>query len=368
MKGLTKIFKDSKVIITGNTGFKGSWLTFWLKMLGADIYGISNEHTTNPSHFKVLNLGAQINNFTIDIRETNKTANLINEIKPDFIFHLAAQPIIRESYLNPIRTWETNTIGTLNILEGLRKLDTECIAILITSDKCYENVEWIYGYRETDKLGGIDPYSSSKAAAEIAISSYVRSFFKDNHPVRIGIGRAGNVVGGGDWAKDRIVPDCIRSWTQESSVKLRNPNSTRPWQHVLEPLSGYLTLAKKLKSKENLHGEAFNFGPPNEQSYTVNELVNTMAKCWDFSRYENLISLENEVYHESNLLKLNCDKSFSYLRWKSIWDFNETVTKTVDWYKTFYELDDKKEIEKTTARQIIEYHEKAIGENMPWTK
>ena len=253
MKGLTKIFKDSKVIITGNTGFKGSWLTFWLKMLGADIYGISNQHTTNPSHFKVLNLGAQINNFTIDIRETNKTANLINEIKPDFIFHLAAQPIIRESYLNPIRTWETNTIGTLNILEGLRKLDTECIAILITSDKCYENVEWIYGYRETDKLGGIDPYSSSKAAAEIAISSYVRSFFKDNHPVRIGIGRAGNVVGGGDWA-DRIVPDCIRSWTQESSVKL-SPNSTRPWQHVLEPLSGYLTLAKKLKSKENLHGE-----------------------------------------------------------------------------------------------------------------
>ena len=247
MQGLTKLFKDSKIIITGHTGFKGSWLTMWLRILGGDIYGLSDDQYTNPSHFKVLQLEDQINNYKIDIKETNNTVNLIKEIKPDFIFHLAAQPIIKESYLDPIKTWKTNTIGTLNILEGLRKLDKECIAILITSDKCYENVEWIYGYRETDKLGGIDPYSSSKAAAEIAISSYLRSFFTNDHPVRIGIGRAGNVIGGGDWAENRIVPDAIRSWTKDNSVKLRNPNSTRPWQHVLEPLSGYLTLAKKIK-------------------------------------------------------------------------------------------------------------------------
>ena len=304
----------------------------------------------------------------MDIRDREKIISKIQEINPDYLFHLAAQPIVKESYADPVKTWETNTMGTINILEALKNLSKNCNAVLITSDKCYENLEWEYGYRENDKLGGIDPYSASKASTEIAISSYVRSYFTDDHPVKIGIGRAGNVIGGGDWSKDRIVPDCINSWQNKLSVHLRNPNSTRPWQHVLEPLSGYLTLAMELDINKKVHGEPFNFGPPTEQILSVGELVNRMSKIWFKDQFTNYIKEDFSSFHEAGLLKLNCDKSHSYLNWKSIWNINTTIEKTIEWYKNFYHEKNNENILNFTKSQIYEYYEKGRIELVSWTK
>ena len=244
--------------------------------------------------------------------------------------------MVRSSYSNPLETWQVNTIGTINLLDALRSMSKTCVAIFVTSDKCYDNVEWVWGYRETDRLGGPDPYSASKGAAELAIRSYVKSFFPNNGHVRIGVCRAGNVIGGGDWADDRIVPDCMRSSSRRETVSLRNPSSTRPWQHVLEPLSGYLTLAKSLQGNQGLHGEPFNFGPCPQQNHSVEELVTTMNRYWDNVRW-NDVSDKYDGPYESNLLKLNCDKALHQLGWSPVWDFDETVRETVLWYKHYYE-------------------------------
>jgi CDP-glucose 4,6-dehydratase len=243
-------------------------------------------------------------------------------------------------------------MGTVNVLEGLRLLKHKCAAVLVTSDKCYDNLEWSWGYRETDKLGGKDPYSASKGAAELVIRSYFKSYFEDEPFVRVGIARAGNVIGGGDWASNRIIPDCAASWAKKKTVQLRNPNATRPWQHVLEPLGGYLRLATELYESEELQGEPFNFGPPSNDTYSVLELVEEMAKHWSDVKFD-FIKENNAEMYESGLLKLNCDKALQYLNWKSVMSFRETVRLTADWYRSYYER--KEDMRGVTFGQIEKY-------------
>ena len=345
-------YEGKKVLITGNTGFKGSWLTIWLLKLGAKVYGLSKDIPTKPSMFDALNIQSLITYDEKDVRDLTSTIKLIDMIKPDFIFHLAAQSLVLESYLEPIETITTNVIGTANILEALRQSNHKCVGIIITSDKCYDNVEWTWGYRESDAIGGNDPYSASKGAAELLIRAHVKSFFPKDGAVRIAVGRAGNVIGGGDWASDRIVPDCVRSWAKGEKVKLRNPHSTRPWQHVLEPLSGYLTLAAELDQREELHGEPFNFGPPAHQNHTVLELVYAMSRHWDQVLWEDISTYEEHPY-ESELLKLNCDKALHYLCWQASLSFQETVRMTAEWYRSYYE--NPSTIRQVTLDQIKEY-------------
>ncbi len=349
MEGLADVFNNSKVLITGHTGFKGSWLTLWLHKLGAKVFGISDCIPTVPSHFRDASISELIEDLRLDILKINELENAINEIEPDYIFHLAAQPIVKESYVNPLKTWNSNTFGTLNILDVLRKRKKSCIAVFITSDKAYDNQEWPWGYRENDKLGGPDPYSASKGAAELAISSYFRSYFKyQDFDIRVSSARAGNVIGGGDWAKDRIVPDCIRSWSLGKSVMLRNPESTRPWQHVLEPLRGYLILAASLKMNKNINGESYNFGPSSEQNKTVMELVKSLSKFFKFSEIDTIF--EDGIKNESNLLKLNCDKALNDLAWSPILNFSQTIEFTAEWYKTYLEKPDS--IKQISMNQI----------------
>ncbi len=359
-----EVFKDKKILITGHTGFKGTWLTAWLKLLGAEIVGISLDVVSDPSHFLEANLDDGIKDYRVDIRDREKVIEIIKKERPDFIFHLAAQSLVRESYLNPVDTWSTNLMGTLNILEALRKVDKKCTAVIITSDKCYDNVEWVWGYKETDSLGGPDPYSSSKGAAELLIKSYLKSFFSsEDCEVRIASARAGNVIGGGDWAKDRIIPDCVKAWSQDKIVQLRNPNATRPWQHVLEPLSGYLRLAYDLDKSKRLHGEPFNFGPPAQQNQSVLELVEVMSHYWDKVRWEDISKRADQPY-ESGLLKLNCDKALHELNWRAVMDFEETVSMTAEWYKSFY-LDQTTILDFTNS-QLEKYTDLAKSRGLDW--
>jgi CDP-glucose 4,6-dehydratase len=360
------IFKGSRVLITGHTGFKGSWLSLWLNQLGAEVHGVSLDPPSEPSHFVAADLVSQIFDHRINIRDGASLNDLVNKLQPDFVFHLAAQALVRPAYASPTDTWQTNAMGTINVLESLRLLKCPCVAVLITSDKCYDNVEWLWGYRETDGLGGPDPYSASKGAAELAIRSYVRSFFLTDGLVRIGVGRAGNVIGGGDWAEDRIVPDCMRAWSRSETVQLRNPLATRPWQHVLEPLSGYLSLAINLKEKLELHGEPFNFGPPAQQNHTVGELVSAMSKHWDQVRW-NDVSLKHDGPHESGLLKLNCDKALHHLGWQAVWGFEDTVRETALWYKYFYE-NPSASIADFSLKQIASYVDAAKLQGISWSQ
>tara|TARA_A100001035_G_C27768448_1_gene494944 strand:+ start:737 stop:1804 length:1068 start_codon:yes stop_codon:yes gene_type:complete len=347
-----EIFKNARVIVTGHTGFKGSWLSTWLMIMGAKVYGISNAIPTNPSIYETLNLSSDIEDIRLNIQDSKLIINALTEIKPQFVFHLAAQPLVKRSYEQTIETYLTNTIGTVNLLEGLRKLENKCIAILITSDKVYDNQEWVWGYREFDKIGGQDPYSASKGCAELAISSYFRSFFKHSENIKIAIGRAGNVIGGGDWADNRIIPDCIKAWERKEEVKIRNPNSTRPWQHVLEPLSGYLTLAMALYDKKINSGEAYNFGPLAEQNRSVKELVMKLHQYFPDSKIK--INLEkNTIHKESSLLKLNCDKSFSDLDWIPKLDFDRTLELTAKWYSSF--ISKNIDMREYSINQILEY-------------
>jgi len=346
-------FNNKTILVTGHTGFKGSWLISWLNQLGANVIGIALDPPTGMSHFLAAGMAKAIKDIRLDIRDSEALEKEIVKAQPDFVFHLAAQALVRRSYESPLDTWQTNVMGTLHVLEGLRKLDKPCVAVLITSDKCYDNVEWVWGYRENDAMGGPDPYSASKGAAELAIRSHIKSFFpKGETQVRIASARAGNVIGGGDWATDRIVPDCVQAWSQQKTVPLRNPQSTRPWQHVLEPLGGYLSLAAALVEHPELHGESFNFGPPSHQTQSVQELVVQMSKHWDQVRWED-ISDDNTGPYESGLLKLNCDKALYYLKWQAVLGFEETVHLTADWYRAYYE--EPKSIAAVTEDQIKKY-------------
>jgi CDP-glucose 4,6-dehydratase len=354
LKSKFQTFKDKKVLITGHTGFKGSWLSQWMVILGADVYGISDCIPTVPSNFKALGLENKINHSLLDINELKELQERIQEIKPDFVFHLAAQPIVSTSYSNPIETLKTNAIGTANVLESLRYLENKCVAIFITSDKCYENVEWEWGYKETDPLGGKDIYSASKAAAEIIISAYYRSFFLNDKNIRLASSRAGNVIGGGDWAKDRIIPDCIRSWSLNEMVTIRNPYATRPWQHVLEPLSGYMTLAVDLWDSDIRNGESFNFGPNTENNITVLELLEKLSTHFEFESTEDAYFYDkNQSFPEAGLLNLNIEKAQFHLKWKPVLDLAQTIHFTGEWYENFIKGDVN--MDEYTTSQINNY-------------
>jgi CDP-glucose 4,6-dehydratase len=335
-------------------------------MLGAKVYGLSNGIPTKPSHFESGSLKNKITYFEKDIRSLQDVAYVIEEVRPDFVFHLAAQALVRLSYNDAALTIETNTIGTMNILEALRQSNHPCCAVMITSDKCYDNVEWIYGYRETDALGGKDPYSASKGAAELVIKTYAYSFFNtDKSRVKVAPVRAGNVIGGGDWAEDRIVPDCVRAWRRGDRVQVRNPTATRPWQHVLEPLSGYLLMGQKLYENPVLNGEPFNFGPRDDQNHSVHELITEMQKNWPGVEGEDNQVPEDEK-KESALLKLCCDKAMHFLDWKATLSFEETARFTVDWYRKFYE--GKGSIFEMSCKQIEQYVGLAKKRGHSWAK
>ena len=366
MKIFNEIFRDKTVLITGHTGFKGSWLSLWLKDIGADVIGYSLDIPSKPSNFEATGLKDFICHNIGDIGDVEKIKHIIDEFKPDFLFHLAAQALVRPSYSNPLDTFKTNTIGSVSILESLRNVDKKTVCIMITSDKAYDNLEWQWGYRETDKLGGKDPYSASKGMAELAIRSYFESFYSTkNQRIRIGIARAGNVIGGGDWAKDRIIPDCIRAWSEGNSVDIRNPNATRPWQHVLEPLSGYLLLAANLSESEKNNGEAYNFGPSSDNNYSVGELIEEMKKSWDKVNWSDISNEESNLY-EAGLLKLNCDKALLDLDWKPNLDFTDTVKMTAEWYKKYYQFEHKT-MHNFCIQQIRDYVESAKSKSISWS-
>ena len=347
-------FKNKKILITGHTGFKGSWLSAWLVLLGAKVIGVSIDIPSTPSHFEAIGLKNKLIHIKGDIRNLKNLKKIFKKYKPDYVFHLAAQALVKKSFINPIYTWETNTLGTLNVLESLRELKKkECVAILITSDKSYKNLEIKRGYKENDLLGGKDPYSASKASAEFAIQSYISSYFSTNKTkIKIGIARAGNVIGGGDWSSNRLIPDCVKSWSKNKKVIIRNPKSTRPWQHVLEAIYGYLIFAINLKKNNKLHGEVFNFGPNNKKNYNVIDLVKQMKNHWKKVTWSETKQNENSFF-ESNLLKLNSNKAKNKLKWKCILNFNQTINMVAQWYKNYYFYPMK--IQKTSFNQIKEY-------------
>lgn len=358
-------FQGRKVLITGHTGFKGSWLTAWLIKLGAEVTGFSLEAPTQPAMFEVLGLSSRIRDLRGDVRDVAGLSQLVHEIRPDFVFHLAAQAIVSVSYDSPIETVTTNVVGTMAVLEALRTLDKPCSAVLITSDKCYENVEWVWGYRECDRLGGKDMYSGSKGAAELIIKSYLWSFFQGDHSVRLAVGRAGNVIGGGDWARDRIVADCVRAWNDGRPVEIRNPQATRPWQHVLEPLSGYLWLALSLTMRKNLHGEAFNFGPRAEQNHSVADLIGDLSRHWGIPDFSDACRVTGSTaFHEAGLLKLNCDKALSDLRWEPTLDYSGTTKLVSDWYRSYYK--GGADMYALTMQQIAEFEGIASERKQVW--
>jgi CDP-glucose 4,6-dehydratase len=363
-----EVYKEKKIIITGHTGFKGSWLTTWLLKLGAHIVGISNTIPTNPSMFQELNLSSKIKDYRIDIRDFAKLKDIIESEKPDFVFHLAAQALVVPSYNNPIDTFSTNMMGTANVLEALRLYKGNCVAIMITSDKCYDNVEWEWGYKETDILGGKDIYSGSKGGAELVIKSYYHSFFKNKDSnIRLVSTRAGNVIGGGDWADYRIVPDCMRAWKDGKSVEIRSPKATRPWQHVLEPLSGYLAVGQKLFEDPTISGESFNFGPHAEYSKTVFELLNDLSKNWNLEQEPSYFPDKTNEFHEAGLLKLNCDKALFHLKWLPTLEYDELIKLTSDWYYAYY-MDKSIDLLNLTLKQIEKYENIAKQKGIKWTK
>lgn len=353
------IYQGKKVLVTGHTGFKGSWLTSWLLKLGANVVGFSKDIPTSPSMFEELRLEDKITHYLEDARDLATVREVIEKEQPEFVFHLAAQPIVSLSYSDPVETISSNVMGTTNVLEALRLSNHECTAVIITSDKAYDNVEQIWGYKEDDQMGGKDIYSGSKGAAELVIKSYFHSFFnKETSNVRIGVGRAGNVIGGGDWAKDRIVVDCMLAWSKGEFVEIRSPKATRPWQHVLEPLSGYLKLGLDLYKDKGLNGEGFNFGPRAEQNRTVQQLLEDLSQNWLGEVAETYRVTDNIPFHEAGLLKLNCDKALAYLKWQASLQYEDTIKFTSEWYFNFYKTDIN--ILDFTMEQIQEYEKKFV--------
>lgn len=368
---LNRIFAGKKVWLSGHTGFKGSWLAHWLCDLDAEVHGFSLSPITKPALFDQLGLAQRVVHQIGDLRDGAVVMNSVREVQPDFVFHLGAQAIVRTSYDEPVETYRTNVLGTIHVLEALRTVNKPCAAVLVTTDKCYENKEWVYGYREEDPLGGYDPYSSSKAAAEIAIASWRRSFFAE-HPVYIASARAGNVIGGGDWAQDRIVPDCIRALQQSQPIIVRNKVATRPWQHVLEPLSGYLWLCAVLSepslrpSPKGRFSAAFNFGPGLEANRTVADLVMEVLRRWP-GDWED--QSDPRAVHEAKLLNLATDKAFHLLGWKPVWNFQQAVDATVEWYQQANRLMASAatpSLIEITRSQIRSYQADAGTAGLPW--
>jgi CDP-glucose 4,6-dehydratase len=362
------IYRGKRVLVTGHTGFKGAWLCEWLSALGAEVTGLALPPSTQPSLFEQLGLAHRLTHREGDIRELPRVQEVIAEARPEFIFHLAAQPLVRFSYEHPVETYATNVLGTVHVLEAARLAGHPCVLIAVTTDKCYANQEWVHGYREEDPMGGHDPYSSSKGAAELVIAAYRHSYFSGvAAPVRLASARAGNVVGGGDWAPDRIVPDCIRALERGAPIPVRNQVATRPWQHVLESLSGYLWLGACLADRRlapaglDLTG-AFNFGPPLTSNRTVAELVQEVLKGWPGS-WEDC-SDPTAVY-EAKLLNLATDKAYHLLGWQPVWDFEGTIGRTVEWYRAMASPSDA-DAARLTRGQIAQYSADAAAAGVVW--
>jgi CDP-glucose 4,6-dehydratase len=337
----TNTYQNKNVFVTGHTGFKGSWLISWLHLLGARVKGYALAPQHEKDIYNLIEGDTLCENVTADIRDHNRLQQEICSFEPDFIFHLAAQPLVRLSYEIPTETFDINVMGTVNVLEAARLLDKPCCVICITTDKVYENQEWHYPYRENDRLGGYDPYSASKAAAEVVISSYRSSFFNPEtyakHQKTIASARAGNVIGGGDWSKDRIIPDIVRALQAKETIMVRSPKAVRPWQHVLEPLSGYLMLGAKMSENPTKYAQAWNFGPYIQDTLTVEELVQMAIQQFGYGKYETPTLTEQP--HEAGLLKLDITKSIEELGWKPKWDARQAVEKTIEWYnKTTFNI------------------------------
>lgn len=360
------VFQNKKVLVTGDTGFKGSWLSTWLLMCGADVYGFAVDIPTEPSMFKVLDLEYKIHHKFGDIRDKDVFNDFVQEVKPDFIIHLAAQALVYQSYKEPFDTITTNVVGTASVMEAVREITWKCSVVMITSDKAYDNVEWIWGYRENDRLGGKDVYSGSKGAAELTIKSYWHSFIKKMDNIQLAVARAGNVIGGGDWSADRIVVDCVKAFAEDKTVEIRSPKATRPWQHVLEPLSGYLRLAQCLYEGKVESGEAFNFGPRAELTKTVLELARDIASRWGKNSDKAVAITDNVPFSEAKLLKLNCDKSLAYLNWHSTLLYPATVDFVSDWYLAYYQK--KSNLFDLTNQQITIFVEEAQRQDLAWSK
>jgi CDP-glucose 4,6-dehydratase len=357
-------YQNRKVLVTGHTGFKGSWLSLWLSQMGANVVGYSLPPDTNPSHFELLEIDCV--SIISDIRDAERLTGAVTEHRPEIVFHLAAQPLVRKSYREPVETFQTNIMGLVNILEACRHTDSVKAIVVITSDKCYEDQKFDRGYSEVDKLGGYDPYSASKGCAEIITACYRRSFFNSDKAEQscsalIASARAGNVIGGGDWSDDRLIPDIVRAAARNNKVVIRNPDHIRAWQHVLEPLSGYLMLGQQLLqgSKDSAH--AWNFGPTDEQGITVNEVVLQMKRCWDKVNYD--ITKESSNLHETSTLKLDCSKAHQKLAWEPIWDMYQGIEMAAVWYKAYYEQD-----ELLTCQQLTEYINRAKQKGAKWTQ
>ncbi len=360
------VFSGARVMVTGHTGFKGAWLTEWLLQLGAEVGGFSLGVPTVPALSDALELSSRVRSWHADICDAAAIRAAVTEFRPQFVFHLAAQPLVRASYAEPVATFHTNVIGTVQVLDAVRSLPEQCTVVCVTTDKCYENREWLYGYREEDPLGGHDPYSASKAAAEIAIASYRRSFFSEGLH-RLASARAGNVIGGGDWAVDRIVPDAVRALAAGRVVEVRNRAAVRPWQHVLEPLGGYLWLAALLQRGDPdvaraLSG-AFNFGPAVDSQRTVAALVDEILLHWP-GTWRDLS--ENKAPHEAGRLQLAIDKAHALLGWRPVWGFAETVAMTVNWYRAAAARDGAAGIPALTRSQIQQYTSDASQSGLPW--
>lgn len=348
------IYRNKKVFITGHTGFKGSWLSIWLQTLGAKVCGYSLKPNTNPSMYRELDIENKIEKSIIgNILDYEKLEDSINDFQPEIIFHLAAQPIVRLSYKEPKLTYETNVIGTLNVLEVARKCKSVKAFVNVTTDKCYENKEIARGYKEDEPMGGYDMYSSSKGCVEIMSSSYRRSFLQEEDSMSMATARAGNVIGGGDWAEDRLIPDCIRYINQNKAIEIRNPIAVRPWQHVLEPLSGYLLLGQKLLETGKDYAEGFNFGPNEESVLKVSEVA---QKIIDNYNKGEIIVHKKDNLHEANLLMLNIEKAKTVLNWTPTYTANEAIKETVEWYKHFYAKDT--DMYQYTIQQIKNYSSK----------
>ena len=337
-------------MVTGHTGFKGSWLAFLLVEAGADVLGYALPPEYPESHFELLGLDRLMQHVEGDICDATKLAETMHRFAPEFVFHLAAQALVRRSYDDPKTTFDTNVGGSVNLLEAVRACDSVRALVFITSDKCYENVEWVWGYRESDRLGGYDPYSASKAAAEVVFSAYSRSFFSHRPKLGAASARAGNVIGGGDWAADRIVPDCIRAVRSGQPIRLRNPGATRPWQHVLEPLAGYLLLASRLRDDPSVFSEAWNFGPPASDVRTVHDVAKRIVARFEAGSIES--DEPDRKQHEARLLQLNCDKAQQLLGWRPRWAFEQTVAATAGWYKDV--LDGMAAVD-VTRKQLYEF-------------
>ena len=345
-------WEGKKVFITGHTGFKGAWLSLWIASMGAKVTGYSLAPNTTPSSFNVLGIASLMANSHIaDIRDLAALKKAVSEARPDVLIHMAAQPLVRQSYANPVETYATNIMGTVNILESTREIDTIRATVVVTTDKCYQNKEWIWGYREDENMGGHDPYSSSKGCAELITSAYRQSYFSSpNANNKIASARAGNVIGGGDWSDDRLIPDAIKAFEINLPLKIRNPLATRPWQHVLEPLSGYLVLAQALYERGSSFASAWNFGPRDEDNHTVQDVIDLLISKWGDSAM--WVKEESAQPHEAHLLKLDCSKAHSQLSWMPKWGLEKAIQKTVEWERAHQA---KKSMREITLAQINDY-------------